>query len=324
MCDVSTRARPNDMFATSPSVRAIAPRARVGAARRATARARVLSTSARAARDDGDAVAREREATRRQTLATLVSAACVATIGRTTEARADEGEGAIEGGDAIEAPTPAPKAPRALSTKRVQSESLAYEFSYAVEAESGKPINWAVSRERDTYSSAEPMSPNARQRIVYELLSFKGPLTTVVTVSNTPPTLESKPVKEWTAKRVANAVLADKATGRVASGQRVSLAEVDNARTEIIDGTPYHYYEYISQGSPNLREPEATTFRHSYGVTVERDGYLYTLSSSAPEIYWDELSRGFDDTIKSFRLTTPNKKKYRQPGNEGLGISLPF
>ena len=206
----------------------------------------------------------------------------------------------------------------------MRSESLAYEFSYAIEAESGKPISWAVSRERGTYSSAEPMSPNARQRIVYELLSFKGPLTTVVTVSNTPPALESKPVKEWTAKRVANAVLSDKATGRVASGQRVSLAEVDNARTEIIDGTPYHYYEYISQGSPNLREPEATTFRHSYGVTVERDGYLYTLSSSAPEIYWDELSRGFDETINSFRLTKPNKKKYRQPGNEGLGISLPF
>ena len=57
---------------------------------------------------------------------------------------------------------------------------------------------------------------------------------------------------------------------------------------------------------------------------MERDGYLYTLSSSAPEIYWDELSRGFDETINSFRLTKPNKKKYRQPGNEGLGISLPF
>ena len=193
-----------------------------------------------------------------------------------------------------------------------------------MEAESGKPISWAVSRERDTYSSAEPMSPNARQRIVYELLSFKGPLTTVVTVSNTPPALESKAVKEWTAKQVENAVLADKATGRVASGQRVSLAEVDNAIINVIDDVPYYYYEYISQGSPNLREPEATTFRHSYGVTVERDGYLYTLSSSAPEIYWDELTRGFDETIKSFRLTTPNKKKYRAPGNEGLGISLPF
>jgi len=285
-----------------------------------TARARVLSTRARATRGDGDAVASERETTRRRTLATLVSVTCGATIGRATEARAGEGEGTNEGDDAIEPRAP----PRALSTKRVRSESLAYEFSYAVEAESGKPISWAVSRERDTYSSAEPMSPNARQRIVYELLSFKGPLTTVVTVSNTPPALESKPVKEWTAKRVANAVLSDKATGRVASGQRVSLAEVDNARTEIIDGTPYHYYEYISQGSPNLREPEATTFRHSYGVTVERDGYLYTLSSSAPEIYWDELSRGFDETINSFRLTKPNKKKYRQPGNEGLGISLPF
>jgi hypothetical protein len=215
------------------------------------------------------------------------------------------------------------KAARALAKKSVKSDALAYEFEYSIEAESGKPINWAVSRERDTYSSAEPMSPNARQRIVYELLSFKGPLTTVVTVSPLPPALEGKTAKEWTAKQVANAVLADKATGRVASGQRVSLAEVDNAKKEEIDGANYFYYEYISQGSPNLREPEATTFRHSYGVTVERDGYLYTLSSSAPEIYWDELNRGFDESIKSFRLVKPTKK-YRAPGNEGLGISLPF
>ena len=255
----------------------------------------------------------------------MLSLASVASVVSAPGARAEEDDAAIDGAAAIEAAAPPTASKvRELEKKRVVSESLAYEFTYAVEAESGKPISWAVSRERDTYSSAEPMSPNARQRIVYELLSFKGPLTTVVTVSNTPPALESKAVKEWTAKQVANAVLADKATGRVASGQRVSLAEVDNAIINVIDDVPYYYYEYISQGSPNLREPEATTFRHSYGVTVERDGYLYTLSSSAPEIYWDELARGFDETIKSFRLTTPNKKKYRAPGNEGLGISLPF
>lgn len=293
---------------------------------RAVARRQSVGLSCRAvvgddARDD---TARANAPSRRA-FVHMLSLASVASVVSAPGARAEEDDAAIDGAAAIEAAAPPTASKvRELEKKRVVSESLAYEFTYAVEAESGKPISWAVSRERDTYSSAEPMSPNARQRIVYELLSFKGPLTTVVTVSNTPPALESKPVKEWTAKRVANAVLSDKATGRVASGQRVSLAEVDNARTEIIDGTPYHYYEYISQGSPNLREPEATTFRHSYGVTVERDGYLYTLSSSAPEIYWDELSRGFDETINSFRLTKPNKKKYRQPGNEGLGISLPF
>lgn len=293
---------------------------------RAVARRQSVGLSCRAvvgddARDD---TARANAPSRR-VFVHMLSLASVASVVSAPGARAEEDDAAIDGAAAIEAAAPPTASKvRELEKKRVVSESLAYEFTYAVEAESGKPISWAVSRERDTYSSAEPMSPNARQRIVYELLSFKGPLTTVVTVSNTPPALESKAVKEWTAKQVANAVLADKATGRVASGQRVSLAEVDNAIINVIDDVPYYYYEYISQGSPNLREPEATTFRHSYGVTVERDGYLYTLSSSAPEIYWDELARGFDETIKSFRLTTPNKKKYRAPGNEGLGISLPF
>ena len=253
-------------MATSSSVRCGAPRARARDARRATARARVLSTRARATRGDGDAVASERETTRRRTLATLVSVTCGATIGRAREARAGEGEGTNEGDDAIEPRAP----PRALSTKRVRSESLAYEFSYAIEAESGKPISWAVSRERDTYSSAEPMSPNARQRIVYELLSFKGPLTTVVTVSNTPPALESKPVKEWTAKRVANAVLSDKATGRVASGQRVSLAEVDNARTEIIDGT--HRWEHSMQLAAAARDATLRELRDFFDSRFAADG----------------------------------------------------
>jgi len=251
----------------------------------------------------------------------MLATAAIATLTVAKRAAAEEEAAAEETIAVVEERQS--KVARALAKKSVKSDTLAYEFEYSIEAESGKPINWAVSRERDTYSSAEPMSPNARQRIVYEVLSFKGPLTTVVTVSPLPPALEDKPAKDWTAKQVANAVLADKATGRVASGQRVSLAEVDNAKKEEFDGANYFYYEYISQGSPNLREPEATTFRHSYGVTVERDGYLYTLSSSAPEIYWDELNRGFDESIKSFRLVKPTKK-YRAPGNEGLGISLPF
>ena len=65
--------------------------------------------------------------------------------------------------------------------------------------------------------------------------------------------------------------LADKATGRVASGQKISLAEVDNAvKEEKEDGTTYYYYEYISQGSPNSKEGEATTYRHARGVTAVR------------------------------------------------------
>lgn len=315
-----------ETFTRSQALPRAAARSEFAARRRARVDRRMLSTArAQSQSSASDVSLAPTRSTRRAVVTSLTSLVSLATLGgaraRAEESAPEDGSAAIEavGGEAVAPPTS-----RTLAKKTVKSEALAYEFEYATEAESGKPIGWAVSRERDTYSSAEPMSPNARQRIVYELLSFKGPLTTVMTLSPLPPQLESKPTKEWTAKQVANAVLADKATGRVSSGQRVSLAEIDNARAEEIDGARYFYYEYISQGSPNLREPEATTFRHSYGVTVERNGYLYTLSTSAPEIYWDELSRGFDESIKSFRLTTPNKKKYREPGNEGLGIPLPF
>ena len=128
-------------------------------------------------------------------------------------------------------------------------------------------------------------------------------------------------------EQVANAVLADKATGRVASGQRVSSGRGGQREqaTSWMNGDTHYYYEYISQGSPNLREPEATTFRHSYGVTVERGWVLVHAELRARQRFTGTSSaRGFDETIKSFRLTTPNKKKYRAPGNEGLGISLPF
>ena len=209
---------------------------------------------------------------------------------------------------------------RDIPLEKVARETLAFTFFYPTETLSGKPIPWSESRTRETYSSSEPMSPDARQRIVHELISFKGPLTTVVTVGELPPKLMNKPEKEWTAKNVANAILADKATGRVASGQKISLAEVDNAvKEEKEDGTTYYYYEYISQGSPNSKEGEATTYRHARGVTAVRDGFAYTVSMSTPERFWDEMDEGFNQSIRAFSLDAPGKK-YRKPGDEGLDI----
>ena len=97
-----------------------------------------------------------------------------------------------------------------------------------------------------------------------------------------------------------------------------------SAREQVIGDTTYVYYEYISQGSPNLQEREATTFRHSLGVTAIRGDYLYTCTFSSPESFWDINADGFESAIRSFRLTPPNRKKYREPGNEGLLPPLPF
>ncbi|EEH57519.1 uncharacterized protein MICPUCDRAFT_26105, partial [Micromonas pusilla CCMP1545] len=186
---------------------------------------------------------------------------------------------------------------------------MAYSFAYPSVTSEDAPIRWTPSRQRDTYSSAEPMSPDARQRIVYELISFKGPMTATVTVGPAPPKLAGKDKARpsaWTPSLVAEAVLADRATGRIATGQKVSLAEVESAtRERREDGTEYIYYEYISQGSPNLSEREATTFRHSVGATAIRGDYLYTYTISAPETLWDVNAAGFEQGVRSFRLTKP-------------------
>jgi hypothetical protein len=95
---------------------------------------------------------------------------------------------------------------------------------------------------------------------------------------------------------------------------------VDNAvKEEKEDGTTYYYYEYISQGSPNSKEGEATTYRHARGVTAVRDGFAYTVSMSTPERFWDEMDEGFNQSIRAFSLDAPGKK-YRKPGDEGLDI----
>ena len=258
---------------------------------------------------------------RRVVLGATVSMATFAMMmesgAKTGTAFAEEGE---EAETDEEAPTPVAEEKREIPLNKVARDSLAFTFAYPMETLSGKPIPWSESRVRDTYSSSEPMSPDARQRIVHELISVKGPLTAVVTVGELPPRLLNKSEKEWTAKNVANAILSDKATGRVASGQKISLAEVDNAvKEEKEDGTTYYYYEYISQGSPNSKEGEATTYRHARGVTAVRDGFAYTVSMSTPERFWEEMDEGFNQSIRAFSLDQPGKK-YRKPGDEGLGI----
>ena len=297
-----------------------ATRGRSAAAARQVARGRAATTAIRAVvGDDRDDEAQTLAVSGRR--AALTNAAAVLAAAVAFPAIADE--------EVVEAPAEAPAAPPAAPSKAVpltpvSQPTMAYEFSYPSETRDGAPIRWAPSRQRDTYSSAEPMSPDARQRIVYELISFKGPMTATVTVGPAPPKLAETKPEDWKPKQVAEAVLADRATGRIATGQKVSLAEVEFAREQVIGDTTYVYYEYISQGSPNLAERESTTFRHSLGVSARRGDYLYTYTMSAPETLWDANADGFEAGIKSFRLVAPNKKKFREPGNEGLLPPLPF
>eukprot|EP00240_Pyramimonas_obovata_P016138 CAMPEP_0118952772 /NCGR_PEP_ID=MMETSP1169-20130426/55419_1 /TAXON_ID=36882 /ORGANISM="Pyramimonas obovata, Strain CCMP722" /LENGTH=300 /DNA_ID=CAMNT_0006900099 /DNA_START=70 /DNA_END=972 /DNA_ORIENTATION=- len=201
--------------------------------------------------------------------------------------------------------------PQAIAADDVASFKeplLAYEFSYPTKDANGNPIKWFAPRPAERYSSAAPMSADARQRIVYELLNIDGstPLTLSVAVGPIPPKLLDIPSDEWKPEQVAEAILEEKSTGRVTSGQRVAMSSLEEATLVERNGTKYWLYEHVAQGSPNASEVYSKeTYRHSLAVTALRGDYLYTLNVAAPEKRWDSVAAGFVDVQQSFTLNDP-------------------
>merc|ERR1712178_493001 len=76
---------------------------------------------------------------------------------------------------------------RNVRTKRqaytsLSDRTLAYEFRYPVGYNEGKKFNLIYSRKPERYSSAAPLTTNARQRIVCELVDLPTALTISVYV----------------------------------------------------------------------------------------------------------------------------------------------
>ena len=234
----------------------------------------------------------------------------------------DEAPAAIAPPASAPAPAPAPKA-KAVPLTALEQPVMAFEFAYPTETSEGAPVKWATSRVRDTYSSAEPMSPDARQRIVYELISFKGPMTATVTVGPTPPGLAGKDPQEWKPKQVAESVLSDRATGRIATGQKVSLAEVEFARGEKIGDIDYVYWRATSTrsqpGGAGVHHVQALAGSHraSRGVPL----HLHHLRARDAV---GRQRRRVRDGIKAFKLVEPNKKKFARRGGVAAPCRLLF
>ena len=151
-----------------------------------------------------------------------------------------------------------------------------------------------------------------------ELANFKGPLTMSLSVGPAPPVLELVGERSsWTARQVAVALLADRSTGRISSGQRISMANLESLREAQVEGSRYLYVETVAQGSPSFVDPQAQTYRHSLGVIAERDGFYYTLLASCPERLWPEVEPLYRSAIDSFRLLTPTDA-YRAPDTSAL------
>ncbi|CAK7353468.1 unnamed protein product [Dovyalis caffra] len=221
-------------------------------------------------------------------------------------------------------------------------EINAYTYSYPVELPFKKFLfQWVESRKPERYSSAAPLSPDARLRIVSERVDLIDNL--ILSVSIGPPNFQfvkSKDKSTWAAKDVADSVLSDKSSLRVTSTQRLSESSILDAHANEIDGEPYWFYEYIVRKSPTKTAQESNLFRHYTASTAERDGgttstsflveilsifcgydstfvlklqfnsiagYLYSLSASTLSKQWDKMGPYLKKTVASFRLLPPTQ-----------------
>jgi len=201
----------------------------------------------------------------------------------------------------------------AAGFKELNEPILAYHLEYPTETASGEKLSMNFSRRPEKYSSAAPLSPDARQRIVSELIDLRRAVTVSVTVGPASGPLRRATPEEWDAETVAETVLVDRSTGRVTNGQRVALNSVEAASKEVRDGAPYFVYEHVSQGAPNLSSGRLESFRHALAVTSVRPGmdgtqYLYTLNLSCPDELWEDLEPCFQKAVSSFRLVQTTNK----------------
>nr|AKM76454.1 DUF1795-like photosystem II reaction center PsbP family protein [Erodium texanum] len=211
-------------------------------------------------------------------------------------------------------PSPGCHAEEEAKMALVVDEINAYTYMYPLELPSQKVVlKWVESRKPERYSSAAPLSPDARLRIVSERVDFIDNL--ILSVSIGPPNfqiLKSKDKSAWTAKDVADSVLADKSALRVTSSQRKAESSVLDTHSDTIDGEPYWYYEYLVRKSPTKSAQESNLYRHYVASTVERDGFFYTLNASTPGKQWEQMGPVLEKTVASFRLL-PSTESYIPP-----------
>ncbi|KAL8226819.1 hypothetical protein R6Q57_016651 [Mikania cordata] len=200
----------------------------------------------------------------------------------------------------------------------VVDELNAYSYLIPLELPSKKfSFKWVESRKPERYSSAAPLSPNARLRIVSERVDFIDNLILSITIGPPNPTfLKSTDKSTWAAKDVADSVLSDKSALRVTSSQRMAESSVLDAHTSEIEGERYWYYEYLVRKSPTKTVQDSNIFRHYLAASVERDGFLYSLNASTLNKQWDMMGPVLEKTVASFRLLPPSENyvpPYKDP-----------
>ncbi|GJP55941.1 hypothetical protein CLOM_g14952 [Closterium sp. NIES-68] len=209
-----------------------------------------------------------------------------------------------------------------FSTQQDVINACAYDYPLKLADPVGS-IVWIETRKPERYSSAAPLSPDARLRIVSERLVPIRSL--VITVSVSPPNpaflpsppppatdLEAGKASGWTAVNVARSILADRTSPRMTSIQRLQETILGDAYEELrtADGATqpikYYLFEYVNQKSPTMLTGRSKdVFRRSLSVAAEREGYIYCLTVSTVDSEWPQLEDALRTTVESFRLTEP-------------------
>ena len=151
-------------------------------------------------------------------------------------------------------------APNGTATRSLQYDTLAFRFNFPTRTASGREVPLEYSRKPERYSSAAPLTADARQRIVTELVSLGEGITVGVIVGPASGGLRERNIAEWTPREVANTVLADRSAARNTQGQRVPLATLQTVDAKTRGGQTYWVYETTQQvgrrvdGEEGLRE----------------------------------------------------------------------
>lgn len=126
-----------------------------------------------------------------------------------------------------------------LQFLKIEDPTLAYKFAYPVSSASGRAVPIIFSRRPERYSSAAPLSPDARQRIVCSLVSLADSVTYTVTVGPAAGVLKQAPPQQWRPRDVAETVLIDRCVHASLSNPDVKRRGATAAPSHQILGGPF-------------------------------------------------------------------------------------
>jgi hypothetical protein len=197
----------------------------------------------------------------------------------------------------------------------VSDQTLAYEFSYPTRTTKGETLHLVYSRRPEKYSSAAPLSLDARKRIVCELVDLALSLTVSVTICPVSNNLKGKPEIDWKATELVEEALMNKPpTNKTKNSTRIVMDNIESIYVREAYGRTYWYYEHTSRASPDAIRPRSKeNFRQITSVSTVRSGlidgkpYIYTLNVSCPNSLWNEVKYFANEVINSFRLTQITK-----------------